>query len=59
MLSEVGRWARQSVSCRWDVATSRVRVTVYDKSVGVMDQTIGEPGREKADSITLHLQQWA
>ncbi|CAE7744239.1 UGT80A2 [Symbiodinium necroappetens] len=27
---------------QWDVATTTVRVTLYDKSVGPMDQTIGE-----------------
>lgn len=27
---------------RWDLDTTNVRLTLYDKSVGVMDQTIGE-----------------
>ena len=27
---------------RWDVETTTIRFTLYDKSVGAMDQTIGD-----------------
>jgi len=33
---------------RWDLETTNVRLTLYDKSVGVMDQTIGVRGARRA-----------
>ena len=43
---------------RWDLDTTNVRLTLYDKSVGVMDQTIGVRGAVGRVRVLAILSLW-